>query len=191
MMAISMTYDYKKGEFDMPGKSVPVSLRLSEADAEFIATTSMLGAVTPSDKIRVLIKEARQRHAGASDYLESLKFYHGLLAPTLQREHVVEEAQAAHSELLIQFSNLLPEILAYVTANMPESGAKDAMERMTALEKGVADRLFGLFQQMLRLAVTGRSPCYDEAVIIDRLEPILELCDLIKASTKRGKEKSK
>ena len=175
----------------MPGKSVPVSVRLSQEDASFVATMSVPGAVTPSDKIRMLVKEARQRQAGAGNYLESLKFYQGLLAPTLLREQEAEAAQAVHSELLIQFTNWLPEILAYVTANMPDMDQDDALDRMKGLEKGVADRTFRLFQQTLRLAVTGRSPCYDPSVIVDRVDPILELCEVIKSSTSGEKERSK
>lgn len=172
----------------MPGKSVPISVRLSQEDAAFIATMSAPGALTPSDKIRQLVKSARQQHAGASDYLESLKFFHGLLAPTLQREQQVEASEGLHSELLIQLTNWLPEILAYVTANMPENDGEDASEEMKELERGVADRVFRLFQQTLRLAVTGRSPCYDDGVIVDRVDPVMKLCEVIKESTKGEKE---
>lgn len=171
----------------MQGKSVPLSVRLSQEDAAFIAGLSIQGAVTPSEKIRALIREARQKQAGTGSYTESLNFYQNLLAPTLEREREVEATRAMHSELLIQFSYWLPEVLAYVTANVPKMTEEDVVERLTTLEQGVADRIFQLFQQVLRLAVTGRSPCYDETVIASRVGPILELNELLKISmSKKG-----
>lgn len=52
----------------MPEKSVPLSVRISVDDAEFIARLSLEGATTPSEKMRKLLGEARRRREDAADY---------------------------------------------------------------------------------------------------------------------------
>ena len=49
-------------------KTVPISVRVSNEDAEFIATLQIDNAVTPSDKVRSLIKEAKQKKERVVSY---------------------------------------------------------------------------------------------------------------------------
>ena len=53
----------------MPGK-VPLSVRVSQDDAAFLAGLAVTGATSPSDKLRALIRDARLRHEGCSGYAE-------------------------------------------------------------------------------------------------------------------------
>ena len=47
----------------MSSKSTPLSFRVSDEDAEFLAGLQLPGAVTPSEKLRVLVTRARMEHA--------------------------------------------------------------------------------------------------------------------------------
>ena len=51
---------------------VPISVRISQEDADFIASLQIQGANTPSDKIRELLRQARTLHTQGQDYESSL-----------------------------------------------------------------------------------------------------------------------
>ena len=44
----------------------------------------------------------------------------------------------------------------------------------------MADRIFVLIERVLRLCVTGESPCYDPTIIAQHMPPIIKLNDIIK-----------
>ena len=47
---------------------IPVSVRITQEDADFIAELKIEGANTPSEKIRELLKQARLAHTQTRDY---------------------------------------------------------------------------------------------------------------------------
>lgn len=167
----------------MPGKSVTLSVRLTPDDAAFLAEFSAPGATTLSEKIRAVIGEARQRRAGGSGYADCLAFLDGVLAPPLHRLREVETRAGMHSELLFQVGRWLPDMAAYVTANVPDGDEKNLKKRLDELENGAADRIFSLIEQVLRLGVTGQSPCYDEAAVSKRAETVVKLSNLVDSAT--------
>jgi hypothetical protein len=159
-------------------KSVPISVRLSPDDAEFLAGLDVEGASTPSDKLRALIVEAKQRRHGTEDYFSALKLAEDLLAPTLRALRTSEHAQGVHSELVSRFAEWLPECVAFLIA--AKAGEKAfGREQLTEIERGLADRAFLLTQSVLQMGVTGSSPCYDPAVVSHRLKPVLDLARII------------
>ncbi|NKB60099.1 MAG: hypothetical protein GKS00_27625 [Alphaproteobacteria bacterium] len=166
----------------MPGKSVSLSVRLSPEEAAFLATYKSEGATTLSEKLRAIISEARQRRAGSESYAECLGFTEELLAPSMHRLREAESAEGMHSELLLNFVHWLPDIVATSMVNVPEAADADAAERLEKLEAAIAKRIFVLIEQVLRLGVTGESPCYDPAIIAQRMPAIIKLNDIIKHS---------
>lgn len=167
----------------MTGKSIPLSVRLTPEDSTFLAHLDIPDASTPSDKLRALIKEARQRREGIRNYAEALTFFEELLSDTAHRLRNAETGQGLHSELLVQTVSWLPDIMAYLMVRASEIGADgetDVEPKLKRLENGVADRVFALIQQVLRLGVTSRNPCYDSAAISSRVEPIIELSELLR-----------
>lgn len=167
----------------MPGKSVPLSVRVSEADATFLAALSLPEATTPSDKIRALIREARRRRQGRHEYTESLAFQQELFAPFLNGLREAEAAAGKHSELLVHLANWMPEAIAFLVANLPEKDSEDVDPALDRLESGAADRVFALMDQVLRLGVTSRNPCYDTRAISARVGPISELSEMALSAT--------
>ncbi len=171
-----------EGSFDMPGKSVSLSVRLSPEEAAFLAAYKSPGATTLSEKLRAVISEARKRRAGSENYAECLAFVEELLAPSLHRLRETETAAGLHSELLLNFAHWLPDVVAYSMVNVPDADEPDAAERLANLEAAIADRIFVLIEQVLRLGVTGESPCYDPTIITKRMPAIIKLNDIIKMS---------
>lgn len=161
-------------------KSVPLSVRVSEDDAEFIAGLEVAGAATPSDKVRALLMEARRRRERFRDYAGCLSMIHEMLVPTLQRVREAEHRQREHSELVAKVSEWLPDLAAFLLtglADVPEESEREALED---LERGVADRIFRLMEAVLRMGVTRTCRGYDPDVISDRTDAIVELAELIR-----------
>ena len=171
----------------MPGK-IPLSVRISQEDAAFLAALDISGATTLSEKLRTLIREARLRHEGCHDYAECFAIQQQAWAPFVQRLRESEATSAMHSELLVQLAHWLADITAFLLADPPAKDGVPSDARLKSLESGAADRTFSLIEMTLRLAVTNRNPCYDESAINRRLSPMLELCDMVQSAnpTKMG-----
>jgi hypothetical protein len=162
-------------------KNVPLSVRVSEEDAEFIARLQISGATTPSDKIRSMLADARRRHEGVQDFGGALKMLEDLLAPVLHRLQGAEVEQRVHSQLLSRVAHWLPELVALLLTAF--SGVKRLeAEHLQELEGEVADRVFRLIEDVLRMGITRECRGYDPSVVARRMGPVLELAELARAS---------
>lgn len=175
----------------MSGKAVQMSVRISDDDAAFLARTQIDGAVTPSDKLRAIIAEARRMREEVQDYASCIKLVRDWLSPALERWREAERQVSARSEIMQVATEWLTETLAFVMSSTTkaEAGSPRAAElrsQLSTLERGVADRVFNLFQNVLRMGVTQSSPNYDPALVRARLGPVLELAAIIEAVQKKG-----
>jgi hypothetical protein len=175
----------------VPNKTVPLSVRISETDSDFLNGLKFPGATTHSEKLRALIGEARQRRTGGHSYGDVLASLQEIEAPAERRLRDAENRTRQHSELLAQAASWLPDTMAFLMGNLPESEDDDekAAERLRLLEDGLADRIFVFIERILRMAVTQRNPCYDKSAISRRMEPVVELTDVIRSQyhTEKGK----
>jgi hypothetical protein len=162
-------------------KTVPLSVRVPYEDAEFIAGLHVNGANTPSDKLRAIINQARRRHQGGQDFGSALTFFEEQIAPVAHQIRKGERECHMHSELLGLANSKLPELLAFIVSYGADRESLDS-EALQELESGVANRVFRLFEGVMRLAVTPRCPCYDENVISDRIDPLIDLARIILSS---------
>jgi hypothetical protein len=164
----------------MSGKSIPLSFRVTDEDAEFLAELEIPGAFTPSEKLRALITRARLEHAKERTYEGSLGRVRELLEPTSQTLRARELASRQRSELMADTLYWLPDLVAYLMAG-PETSRKNG-EDMKAFEAGVADRIFRFVEAVLRLGVTTKAPCYDPDLVANGIGGSLELSQLILAN---------
>jgi hypothetical protein len=171
----------------MSGKSIPLSFRVSDEDAEFLAALELPGAVTPSEKLRTLVTRARLENDEARTYEGSLVRIRELLEPTSQTLRARELASRQRSELIADTLYWLPDLVAYLMAG-PE-GARKGIEDMKAFEAGVADRIFRFIEAVLRLGVTAKAPCYDPDLVAKGLAGSLELSQVILSNRAQQGEK--
>ena len=163
----------------MAAKMVAISARILHEDAEFISSLDIEGAVTPSDKLRAIVADARRRRSGMRDYRSAVEEVQDLLAQTSNQVRQIELDQRTHSELVKRVIEWLPDTMAFlVSSSAPLSGG-EAIAELANLEDGLADRVFRLMESVLQLGVTRRSACYRSSLITERVEPILELADVI------------
>ncbi|MCB0346342.1 MAG: hypothetical protein KDD66_14580 [Bdellovibrionales bacterium] len=160
-------------------KTIPLSVRVSEEDAEFIATLEVVGAKTPSEKLRTIISEARRRAVGKYDYGNCLAIAKEMVAPIVSQIRETEHATQTHSEFLAQVGEWMPDMLAYLMTTLDERTEENDESSLSKFEKGVADRVFTLIENVLRLGVTSQSRCYDANLISNRLQNVVDLVSLI------------
>lgn len=163
-------------------KSVPLSVRVTPDDAEFIAQMDIEGAETPSEKVRALLAEARRRRESFSDYSSCLGMVQEMLTPTYHRLREAERREKVHSELLLELTQWMPEALAFLLTTLDDQ--EPDRDQLQAFERGVAERLFRLIENVVRMNVTDQCRGYDPLVVARRMAPVIELVRVIQA--KRG-----
>jgi hypothetical protein len=162
----------------MPRKSIPISTRISSEDAEFLAKWKGSGEATPSEKIRAMIAEMRRQTEGAKDYSAALHVATGLITPTVHAIRTHEHEAAMHSELVARIADWLPECLAFLIA---AAAGRDELDRgaLVEIEEGLAGRVMILMQSVLQMAVTSQCPCYNPQVVKERIQPVLDLAEVV------------
>lgn len=167
-------------------KSVPLSVRVSPDDAAFIEQIDIEGAATPSEKVRALLAEARRRQEGFSDYSSCLGMVQEMLSPMLARLREAEHRERVHSELVIELAQWMPEALAFLLTSLDDD-APDRSE-LEGFEEGVAERLFRLIENVIRMNVTDQCRGYDPDVVAKRVAPVIELVRVIQMKRPASQE---
>lgn len=162
----------------MSAKSVPFSVRLSPDDAEFLAALEVPGAITPSDKIRSIITEARIRSTPAGDLAELKRRFEDEFRPSDERIKKMEWEVDQESELLDFVSDWLTRICAEFAAG-PRS-----TEDLIRFEAKIARHVAKLTEQMLRMAVASDAACYDPSVVSNNSQRTIEIAQLIRTQDK-------
>jgi len=165
----------------MSSKMVPLSVRIAQEDAAYIAGLHVDGARTPSEKIRALIAEARQREYEAHEFAAVLRFVQAMLSPSVNKIRELERAHRMHSELISRLSEWLPATIAAIATVQAEQSS-DA-EMLLGFEAELAGRVMLLMESMLQLGVTANAPCYTSGLISQRIAPIAELVKMVESKT--------
>ena len=167
-------------------KSVPMSFRLSEDDADFLARLEIAGATTPSDKLRAVINETRRRMDGVEDFSDCAELFRDLLAPTARRVREANKKTGLRSELIERLDDWLPETAAYFVTTLSQEGIDK--RKLSDFEAGLADRVVAFLEGFLRMGVTSQAPCYDPTLVISRLRNVLELAKIAEKQQPTNKE---
>ena len=161
------------------GKAINISARISQADAEFLAQYKVSDAVTPSDKLRAILAEVRERHHRLKDFRGSIDMFREQLAPVDAQIRELELEHHIHSELLTRVFEWLPDMMAFIVAFETRLHKKMEKQGLLEMEEAVADRIFRLMESVMQMGVTKRCPCYDSSAISTRIEPILDIARVI------------
>ena len=169
-------------------KATQLSVRLSMDDAEFIEAFEHDGAHSVSDKLRVLIQQARLREASGRDYEAAVTLLRELLEPASHTIRTREHQSRQRSEIIADTLYWLPDLVAYLIAG-PERNASHAGAAPDLLdfESGLVQRIYRFVEAALRLAVTERAPCYDPGVIDRHLDGALDLARLVLERTDKNR----
>ena len=163
----------------MASLTTPLSVRLSEDDTSFLSELEIEGAVTASDKIRGLIRQARHRAEPVESFPVALAISHDHLAAAIRAVRVIEQDLDCHSEVTVGLMTTAEEFLALALA-VPQPGA--ASGDLARHEARLVDCAARMMEQLLRWAVTPTAPAYDPAVISRRLASLTDLMRLVSAA---------
>lgn len=181
----------------MPDKTTPLSVRMSADDMAMLSALNIPDAVTPSEKIRHLVRSAHRQQKGRSDYAQALRVEEERIAPLLHRVRALESSHRIHSELLVHLLGWLPDMMATAISSLAkfekEDGVEKATDNLAKTEAAVAERIFGLMLTVLQYSLTPKTHCYREEAVSERLPEILEIARLLesKPPAKTTKPKGK
>ncbi len=168
----------------MTGRTVPLSVRVSHDDADFLVALEMEGADTPSEKLRALITEAKRRQDSMSGFSEAQMELRRMIQPLIENVQDYEATNEVYSQLLHLGLEWIPEAMAELVAQRFRMTKDATSEEMVQLERRVTDRVFRLIEGFLRLAVTQDCEGYDPQVIQKRLPRIRQLIELMQLMEK-------
>lgn len=163
----------------MPSKTVPISVRIAHEDAEFLSQLKVPGAKTPSDKLRAILADARRRSAQKKDYRGTFQLLQEILGPMVEQIRQAELTHGIHSELVTRTLDWLPDAVAFVVAGVADGDTAPNGEQLRELEQGLGDRVFRLMESILHMGITESCPCYDGRTVRKRIDPILQLSQVI------------
>lgn len=161
--------------------ATPLSVRLADEDVTFLARLEIEGAVTASDKIRALIRQARERAEQPGSFPQALRASHDQLAPALRDLRLLEEQSGVHSEVLVGLLTAAEEYLALALA-APRQGDPEPAEALRAHEAKVVDCAVRMAGSLMRWGMTPSAPAYDRTVVRRHLSTLAELMKMIAAA---------
>ncbi|MBU0475097.1 MAG: hypothetical protein KKF62_13165 [Bacteroidetes bacterium] len=178
-------------EHKISTKSITMSVRLSEAEADFLSELKIPDAKTPSDKLRSIIQQYRLIHESEKDYSQSLSLLKNLGEASLIKLLESERKNNLSSDLISKYSSWAAESYAYFITAIGSQETEFKKETLTEIEEGLAQRVFKLIEWTLRMGVTEKAPCYNPNLISQNINTVLELTEIIKNKQQSIEEKEK
>ena len=166
----------------MASLTSPLSVRLSDEDTRFLAALEIDGAVTASDKIRGLIRQARQRAEPIASFPEALSASHDHVAAALRALRLLEQDRDLHSDVAAGLLGTAEEFLA-LALSVPRPGPDATRDDLVRYEARLVDCAARMTAQLMRWAVTLRAPAYDPAVVSRQVAGLAELMRLVSAAS--------
>ena len=171
----------------MASLTTPLSVRLSEEDTVFLAGLEVDGAVTASDKIRGLIRLARQRSQTPDSFPTALAISHDQLGSAVRALRIIEQELGEHSDVAAGLMTLAEEFLALALV-APRPGGQTSREDLVRHEARLVDCAARLTEQLLRWAVTPTAPAFDPKVVSRRVAQLVDIISLTTAAMAAQRE---
>ena len=152
-----------------------VGVRFPASDIEWLAGLQIKNAVTPSDKIRAIVTQARQQNGVYDDPQTCLAWAREILSPLVMAVQSEEALGHARYETLALMVEWLPSTLAALLASAPYAD-RDTLQQK---EKIMVARCFQLMEAIIRLALASPTPSHDPDMIRDNVLRVLELASVL------------
>jgi hypothetical protein len=159
---------------------VPISGRIPEDLYQWLASVSLDGASTVSDKMRVAVATLKRLHDGDSDYLGALGMFRDLNRNT-RKSIAGLESMHGHSEVLA----ILAEHAPALAAGLSSAQITD-IDAAKQLEDLLVKRTLQLAETLLRQALTSEASAYDTQVIRKNSKRLIELANVISSTLNQG-----
>lgn len=154
----------------------PLSARIPSDLYLWLAQLPVEGAVTNSDKLRVLLAELKRQHDGTFDYVAAHAWARGLQSRIREALVRAEGRAGRQSEVLNLLLEHLTSMLALVVSQAPNQD-----EEVMAFEDALVKRSFALCETLLRQGATPQAAAFDPAVVRRHASPTIELVTQLQA----------
>lgn len=159
-------------------KTIPVSVRLNEADTEFLSNLKMAGATTPSEKIRELIHAERDRmdRNRTQDAIRSRM--QERVNETRNMLKSAERKEGLSSMLWVRVLEVFPDIAAKVLTGDPVRHNHDK-NSLLEFEHELQRDVFEMMNEILDLALRQSPRVLNQDAFQDEIQRTLEVLELI------------
>jgi hypothetical protein len=137
-----------------------VSARIPADLYAWFASLEVEGAVTSSDKLRVLLGQLKRQHDGAMDFASANAWFRDLAGRLRQDMATLERDGSGHSEVMNSLVEHLAAMAATVISAHPQS-RKEAQ----SVEDQLVRRGVSMAEALLRQGITAQAAAYDPKVI--------------------------
>lgn len=161
----------------MSGKTVPLSVRVSDDDALFLARLEIDDAVTPSEKLRALLHEAQRRHAGMQDASEGGLLLRDTANPARRIVRRLEGKLGQKSDLILKLYERVPDLMAKLIAGPEE---KDNPEALQAFEEELTDQICVLLKDFISIGLSSPARVYSESNFTSEMKQVTNLVELVR-----------
>ncbi|GLQ97165.1 hypothetical protein GCM10007863_15850 [Dyella mobilis] len=150
--------------------SVPLSVRVSQDDFEWLNSLDIRGAVTPSDKLRAIIRRDRRQQDGIQSYELTLSWLREIIQPFVEALSEYEHRSHQRSEIIAAVVEWVPQLMALLASN--SIPAEASAKRARQLENMLLQRSLAMLSALLRLGIAPENATYDSNTY-DRHLPLL------------------
>lgn len=164
-------------------KTVPLSVRVSDDDAAFLASLEISGAATPSEKLRAILAHTRQRAEGVSDEGDGAEVFRASVRPSERRLREWEIERGMRSDLVRKLYDRVPDIMATLAAG-PSAQAREGLAQF---EDRLSIQAYALVEDLLELALASSNRAYDPERLAKRAIAAFDVIDRVKAPAVKKK----
>jgi hypothetical protein len=161
-------------------KTVPLSVRVSDEDASFLAGLDIADAKTPSEKLRAILARERHRANGTQDPEAAIDLVQDMLRPA-HRQVRRREGDGPRSDLVHKAYGRVPEIAGLLLAGP----AGEGQGALADFESRLAGKVAALARDYMELGLSPQSRCYREDAVREHVPSLVDLADLIQLSDRR------
>ncbi len=166
-------------------KTIPLSVRITHEDAEFIAKLDIDGAKTPSDKIRAILKDKRNSDLSGNDYSEVLTNIENYLLPISRQIKQVQHDENTYSQVIEPIRDSIADLLAYfISSGKNVENILDCQE----FENELMERVSRLFERTIHLGIIQSTNNTRKNIFRNKLNSYIQLLRLLDNETKLIKE---
>lgn len=156
------------------GTMETISGRVPDELYRWFAHLKVEGAVTNSDKLRVLLAQLKRQHEGTLDLASAQAWARDITAPLRQALSTIERDDGSHSEVVSILVEHLGALAAILVSVQPRNRAE-----AISLEEMLVRRAFGLTEALLRQAVTPQAAAFEPGVVRKHCDQCITLAKLV------------
>jgi hypothetical protein len=156
------------------GTMETISGRVPDDLYRWFAQLQVEGAVTNSDKLRVLLAQLKRQHEGSLDLVSAQSWFRDVTTPLRRCLATIERDEGSHSEVVSTLVEHLSALAAARVSAHPRSRAE-----AVAFEDLLVRRAFRVTEALLRQAVTPQAAALDPGVVRKHCAQCITLAKLV------------